>query len=88
MPIAIAKQSIDEMRELPLSLRPVLDSLSRALTIGLAHQLPTYDSLYISLAESLGCPLLTADTRQATVAELIGVTVKPITDFPEFTEQQ
>ena len=88
MPPAEAQRSIKEMSELPLTLLPTIDLLPRAFTIGITHQMAIYDSLYIALAESLGCPLLTVDQRQATVATLNNVLVKPITDFPEFIEDQ
>ncbi len=88
MPIAQAERSIDEMTDLPLNLVAVLSLLPRALSIGLSHQLPIYDSLYIALADTLKCPLLTVDVRQAAAAKLNSIDVKPLTDFPELTEQQ
>jgi predicted nucleic acid-binding protein len=37
--------------------------LPAALDLALAHDRTVYDSLYLSLAASLGCPLVTADAK-------------------------
>lgn len=61
---------------------PIADLLSRALELGLKHQLAIYDSLYIALAESLDCPFITVDSRQEAAAKAEGIVIKPVTDFP------
>lgn len=76
-----AEQMIAELLALPFQIVPVIDLLPRALQIGLTHQLAVYDSLYIALALSLSCPLITVDDRQAAAATASGVILKPITDF-------
>jgi predicted nucleic acid-binding protein len=63
-----------------------MELLPRALEIGLNNQLAVYDSVHIALAEKLGLPLITVDAKQATAATASGVVLKPITDFPEFTQ--
>jgi predicted nucleic acid-binding protein len=76
-----AENLLNDLTGLPLTTIQVADLLKRSLEIGLAHQLAVYDSLYLALAEQLGYPLITADTKQETAARAIGVTLKPITDF-------
>jgi predicted nucleic acid-binding protein len=88
MPVETAQRSITEMRFLPLMVHKATDLLPRAFDIGLLPNLAIYDAIYIALAEQLRCPLITADVKQANVAASIGVTIKPITDFPEFTEPE
>lgn len=72
---------LTDLAALPLRVVPVSDVLPRALTLGLAHSLPIYDSVYIAMAERLACPLITVDARQSQAAAAGGVTLKPITDF-------
>jgi predicted nucleic acid-binding protein len=84
--IADAQRALFDLLMLPLVLHPVADLLHRALTIGIGYEIPVYDSVYIALAEATGDPLITVDERQARAALALGVTLKLITDFPEFTE--
>jgi predicted nucleic acid-binding protein len=84
-PLAEAQRALADLLILPIILHPVADLLDRALTIGLSYQIPVYDSVYVALAEASGYPLITVDERQARAAQAAGVTLKPITDFPEFT---
>ncbi len=35
----------------------------RALSLGLDHEISAYDACYVALADIMGCPLITADTR-------------------------
>lgn len=81
MPQTLAEQFVDELLALQFRLMPVRSLLPQALQIGLTHQLAVYDSLYIALALSLSCPLITVDDRQASAATGNGVILKPITDF-------
>jgi predicted nucleic acid-binding protein len=81
MPPDVARQLISGLTALPMTLMQVSSVLSYALDIGLSRQLPIYDSVYIALAESLNCPLITVDQRQSAAAMAAGVTLKPITDF-------
>jgi predicted nucleic acid-binding protein len=81
-----ARQALSNLAALPLTIHPVVDLLQSALTIGLSHQLPVYDALYIALAQTMRYPLITVDERQEKAAESIGVTLKPLTDFAEFAE--
>lgn len=78
------QRALDNLTQSPLVLRPVTELLTEALRIGLAHQLAIYDSIYIALARELNCPLITADGRQASAAAKVGVTLKPLTDFPPY----
>ncbi len=66
----------------PLYIATIAPYLPRALAIGLRHQLPIYDSVYIAIAEAISHPLITVDRRQAEVASAEGVPLKAITDFP------
>ena len=51
------------LAELPLRRYPALAMLQRAYE--LRATVTVYDAVHVALAESLGCPLLTADTRLA-----------------------
>lgn len=72
---------LQNLLALPLVLYYASPLMPRALEIGLAHNLAVYDSLYIALAETLSCPLITVDRRQSQAAEAAGITLKAITDF-------
>jgi len=81
LPQAYAERLLVGLIALPMIVNQVNALLQRALQIGLQHQLAVYDSLYIALAESLGCPLITVDSSQETAARAVGVALKPVTDF-------
>ncbi len=87
-PVAEAEQGLGNLLTFPLVVRLSAEFLPRALAIGITHQLAIYDSVYLAFAERLDCPLITDDERQARGDHAVGVTLKPITDFPEFTEQK
>lgn len=76
-----AARLLTDLAALPLRVVPVSDLLPRALTLGLTHTLPIYDSVYIAMSERLACPLITVDGRQSQAAAAGGVALKPITDF-------
>lgn len=76
-----AASLVRDLVVLPLKVSPASDLLPRALTIGIDHELPLYDSVYIVLAERLACPLITVDARQEQVTASVGVMLKPIADF-------
>jgi predicted nucleic acid-binding protein len=87
MPQATAEKAIRALVDLPMTIHLAATYLSDGLTIGLAQELPIYDSLYIALAKTLGFPLLTADSKQERAAVNAGVSIKPIDDFePASTE--
>ncbi len=81
-------QRIKDVIISPLQVYSSLGLLPRALDIGLAQTLAVYDCVHIALAENLQCPLITIDERQANAATAVGVTLKSITDFPEYTEEE
>lgn len=58
-----AERAIGNLFELPIIIYPTAQFLRRAWE--LRDNVTTYDACYIALAELLGCPLLTADTRLA-----------------------
>lgn len=76
-----AEVLLGDLAGLPLTNQAVTGLLERSLEIGLAHQLAIYDSLYIAMAERLGFPLITVDTKQEAAARAVGITLKSITDF-------
>jgi predicted nucleic acid-binding protein len=76
-----AEKQIQILIALDVMVAPVIGLMSRALAIGLQHQLAVYDSVYIALAEKLKHPLITIDQRQAKAAQNEGVILKAITDF-------
>jgi len=82
------KESVEALKNLlalPLTVHAAAHLLPSALDIAIQNGLTVYDSMTIALAESLLCPLLTVDTKQATIATQVGIILKSITDFPEFT---
>jgi predicted nucleic acid-binding protein len=81
MPQLTAERLLIDLLALPLQVISVGQFMPRTLHIGLTNQLAIYDSLYIALAEGLGCPLITVDQKQATAAHSVQVTFKPIADF-------
>lgn len=81
MPQIDAEQLVIDLLALPLQTTPVVGLYSRALKIGLAHQLAIYDSVYIALAEHLNHPLITVDQAQTRAATVEGIPIKPVTDF-------
>ena len=81
MPRTEAAQLLIELLALQFQIMPVGNLLPRALQIGLSQNLAIYDSFYIALAESLNCPLITVDQKQAKAAIASNVVIKPITDF-------
>jgi len=81
LPATDAADFVVELLDLPFQIFPVNNLLPRALQIGLTSELAIYDSLYIALALSLGCPLITIDEKQLNAAVASGVTIKPISDF-------
>lgn len=81
-----AKQALRNLLVLPLNIHAAADLTPRALEIAVQHGLAIYDCVHIALAEKLKISLVTTDVKQAAVALTIGITLKPITDFPEFTE--
>jgi predicted nucleic acid-binding protein len=80
-----AKQSIQQLRDLPLIVHSARNILDRAFEIGIQHQLAVYDSAYIALAENLDYPLISVDAKQLKVAAEVGIKLKPVTDFAEFS---
>ncbi len=56
-----AEQALVDLLELPLAVYPTAPLLLRCWQ--LRDNLTAYDACYIALAETLGCSLLTADTR-------------------------
>ena len=80
---ADVRQSLTNLMSTPLIVQPVINLLPRALTIGLAHNLAFYDSVYIALGEKLGHSLITVDTRQSNAASAIGIALKSLYDFPK-----
>jgi len=81
LPQADAEQFIIDLLGLDFYIVPVSKLLTRALQIGLTHQLAVYDSLYIALALDRGFPLITVDDKQSNAATACGVVIKPINDF-------
>lgn len=52
-----------------------------AYDISIAHNTPTYDAVYIAIAQHFDCPLITADSKQADIAQALAVTATPISTF-------
>jgi len=81
MTVSTAQRTISNLITAPVIVHGAIDYLSRALEIGLNHQLAIYDAMFIVLAEMLNFPLITADAQQVRVARTIGIALKSIADF-------
>jgi len=81
MPQPVAEQLLIELSALPLQVVSSSQFMTRALQIGLANQLAVYDSIYLALAESLTCALITVDQKQTEAAIATQILTKPIIDF-------
>ncbi len=82
LPQADARSQLSYLTHLAIKITPSSALISRALDIGMAQMTTVYDALYIALADSLSCELITDDAKQATAAKALGVKLTPITDFP------
>lgn len=60
---------------------PVSDLFPRALVIGIDHERPLYDSVYITTAKRFAGSLITVDVEQEQTAASADVTLKSIVDF-------
>ena len=76
-----AERAVKNLRALPIKLAFVGKLYTRALQIGLKHQIAIYDSIYIALSEQLKCPLITVDAAQSRAAAAESIVLKLITDF-------
>lgn len=65
-----------------LKLLPTLEHLDSAFAIAERHGGSLYDALYISVARLLDAPLVTNDSRLATVAKSAGVEARLISRRP------
>jgi predicted nucleic acid-binding protein len=65
-----------------LKLFPTLEHLDSAFAIAERHGGSLYDALYISVARLLDAPLVTNDSRLATVAKSAGVEARLISRRP------
>ncbi len=76
LPEERARQLIIDLKKMPFQVKSIFMAYERAFEIGLVHQLAIYDSVYLALAEREQCTLVTADRRQASAAEKIGIRVE------------
>jgi predicted nucleic acid-binding protein len=54
---------------------PQAELIKSAVKMAYASRLTIYDALYLTLAKTLGAPLLSLDSRLAEAAEKVGVRV-------------
>jgi predicted nucleic acid-binding protein len=72
-PIEEAADALTDLFSIPLEvLPPALVSASATLRLASLHGLSYYDATYVTLAEQLDCPLITADRRMAQRARVTG----------------
>jgi predicted nucleic acid-binding protein len=72
---------VDDLLSLPLNIWSHQPLLKDALQIAISNRIAVYDAVYITLAQKLAHPLITADARQEKAARSLGVAIKSITDF-------
>ena len=65
----------DIVREKPLAIEDEAKYLVEALRCSIENRITIYDALFIVLARCRGLELVTADQKQARVAERVGVKV-------------
>ncbi len=57
----LARQSVADLRALPLEVWPLEELVEPALDVALARDVTVYDASYVALADLLDVPLITAD---------------------------
>jgi predicted nucleic acid-binding protein len=57
------QQNIEDLKKLKLQLVSIVDLVSEAVKLAVAHDLTVYDALYLALSIQLDCPFITADER-------------------------
>lgn len=77
-----AANALPALRPPALKLLPTLEHLDSAFAIAEQHGGSVYDALYISVARLLDAPLVTDDSRLATVAKSAGVEARLISRHP------
>lgn len=77
-----ARFFVEQLGQLALTSTPTASLIVDALDIAMAYDLTVYDATYVTLAERLGLPLITADRHLA--AKLIGTSqdVRLLSDYP------
>ncbi|MCC6905280.1 MAG: type II toxin-antitoxin system VapC family toxin [Anaerolineae bacterium] len=81
MSVESAAQAVMNLTDLTLNLHPASPYLAEALKVGLDRRLAVYDSLYLTLAEQLRMPLITADGPQERSARDLRIEIVPLTEI-------
>ncbi len=77
-----AFEALEVLSAAGLRLFPADDYVDRAFQVTRRHGGSLYDGIYVALAQSLGAPVVTSDTRLAATATAAGIRAIMISEGP------
>jgi predicted nucleic acid-binding protein len=78
-----ARQDVADLVRLSLQVASTADLAEDALALALDHGITAYDAAYVSLAQKLSLPLVTADEALVRRLDGTGLDVRLLGDWPE-----
>jgi predicted nucleic acid-binding protein len=77
-----ARKTLAELRSMELYPTSPIPSLSSTFDLALQHHLSVYDATYVTLAEGMGIPLMTADEKLIRKLASTGIDIRWMGDLP------